>query len=114
VDVFSFSGGLTAKIIADYQQGRNLLLQYLSLVAPLPDRITPIVGIGDLIILGSIYYAFPKIGLHGAGAFLFPLGGLLIALGVGLLIGGIYALPFIGGATILYLVIKGRSWSWKA
>lgn len=108
-DFFSFSGGLTAKIIADYEQGHGLLLQYLSLAAPLPDRVIPIIGIGDLIILGSVYYALPQIGHHDWPTFLFPLGGLLIALGVGLLTGGIYALPFIGGATIVYLLWKAKA-----
>lgn len=109
VDFFSFSGGLTAKIIADYEQGHSLLLQYLSITAPLSDRIIPIIGIGDLIILGSVYCALPRIGHHDWLTFLFPLGGLLIALGVGLLMGGIYALPFIGGATIAYLLWRTKA-----
>lgn len=108
VDFFSFSGGLTARIIVDYEQGHSLLLQYLSLAVPLPDRIVPIIGIGDLIILGSVYYALPQIGHHDWLTFLLPLGGLLIALSVGILIGGIYAVPFIGGATIVYLLLKTR------
>jgi hypothetical protein len=103
VDFFSFSGGLTDKIITDYQQGQNLLLQYLSITIPLNGRLLPIIGIGDLVILGSIYYALRQLGHDSWLAFLFPLGGLLTALTLGLWLGGIYALPFIGGATIFYL-----------
>ena len=108
VDFFSFSGGLTAKIIADYETGQNLLLQYLSISVPLPGRITPLIGIGDLIILGSVYYALQGLGHNGWRAYLVPLGGLLIALGVGLRIGGVYAIPFIGAATIIFLVMNRK------
>ena len=104
VDFFSFSGGFTAKIITDYQQGHNLLLQYLSITIPLDGRLLPVIGIGDLVILGGIYYAMHQIGHGGWLAFLSPLGGLLAALSLGPLLGGIYALPFIGGATIIYLL----------
>ena len=103
VDFFSFTGGLTARIIADYKQGHNLWLQYLSITARLSGQIVPIIGIGDLIILGSVYFALSQLEYNGWLSFLFPLGGLLIALGVGLLKGGVYAIPFIACATILYI-----------
>ena len=106
VDFFSFSGGLTSEIIAKYAQGHHLLLQYLSITAPLSGRIIPIIGIGDLIILGSVYYVLPQIGHQSWLTFLAPLVGLLSALVVGLLKGGIYAIPFIGGATCVYLLWK--------
>ena len=106
VDFFSFSGGLTSEIIAKYAQGHHLLLQYLSITAPLSGRIIPIIGIGDLIILGSVYYVLPQIGHQSWLTFLAPLVGLLSALVVGLLNGGIYAIPFIGGATCVYLLWK--------
>jgi len=108
VDFFSFSGGLTAKIISEYAQGHNPLLQYLSITVPLSDQIIPIIGIGDLIILGSVYYALPQIGHHGWLTFFAPFVGFLSALVVGLLTGGIYALPFIGGATCVYLLWNVR------
>ncbi len=105
VDFLSFSRGLTAKIISGYGKGHDLLLQYLSIAAPFSNRIVPLVGIGDLVILGCIYFALHKLGRSGWLPFLFPLGGLLVALGVGLVIGGVFALPFIGGATIIYLLL---------
>ena len=108
VDFFSFSGGLSAKIIADYEQGHNLLLQYLCITVPLSDQIVPIIGIGDLIIMGSVYFALSRLEYHGWLAFLFPLGGLLTALAVGIWLGGIYALPFIGSTTIIYLLWKAK------
>ena len=109
VDFFSFSGGLSAKIIADYEQGHNLLLQYLCITVPLSDQITPIIGIGDLIIMGSVYFALSRLEYHGWLAFLIHLGGLLAALAVGIWLGGIYALPFIGSTTIIYLLWKAHT-----
>jgi hypothetical protein len=109
VDFYSFSGGLTAKIIADYAQGHRLLLQYLSITVPLSGQIVPIIGIGDLVFLGSVYYVLPQIGHHTWLTLLTPLVGLLGALIVGLLIGGIYAILFIGGATCVYLLCKVRT-----
>jgi hypothetical protein len=109
VDFFSFSGGLTAEIIADYAQGHRLLLQYLSITVPLSGQIVPLIGIGDLIILGSVYYVLPQLGYNGWLIFLAPLVGLLSALIVGLLIGGKYAIPFIGGATCVYLLCWVRT-----
>jgi hypothetical protein len=109
VDFLSFSGGLTAKIIADYEQGHNVLLQYLSISVPISDQLTPIMGIGDLVILGSVYYALLRLGHNDSLAFIFPLTGLLIALTIGLMAGGVYALPFIGGATIVYLLLVRKT-----
>jgi hypothetical protein len=106
---FTFSGGLTSKIINDYEHGNNLLLQYLSITIPLSSRMVPIVGIGDLIIIGSIYVSLNKLGYNDLFSFLSPLVGLLMALGIGLLVNGIFALPFICGATIIYLLLKTKT-----
>ncbi len=108
IDFFSFSGGLTAKIIVDYQQRQGLWLQYLSISAPIFGQMIPIIGVGDLIVMGSVYSALLQLGYGGWLPFLFPLIGLLVALCIGLWIGGIYALPFIGGTTILYLLLKSK------
>lgn len=109
VDFFSFSGGLTAKIIADYRSGQSLLQHYLSISVPLNGELTPLIGIGDLIILGSIYAALRGLGYADWTAFVAPLAGLLLALALGLALGGIYALPFISATTIVYLIWQRRA-----
>lgn len=106
---FTFSSVLTSKIINDYEQGYNLLLQYLSITIPLSSRMVPIVGIGDLIIIGSIYVSLNKLGYNDWFSFLSPLVGLLMALCIGLLVNGIFALPFICGAIIIYLLLKSKT-----
>jgi hypothetical protein len=49
VDILSFSGGLTRALVTAYHEGRSNVLQYLTLVVPMHDRVLPIVGIGDLL-----------------------------------------------------------------
>lgn len=108
-DIISFSGGVSAKIMTDYAQGKSPFLQYLAVSLPLGGIVAPLIGLGDIIILSSIFYAFAKIGYRGLASFLFPLAGLLIALTVGFLVGGIFALPFISATTILYLWLQSRN-----
>ncbi len=109
VDFVSSLGGLTAKIIGDYQHGQNLMLLYLSVSVPLVSRqVAPIVGIGDVITLASIYTSMRRIGYSDWIVFLTPTLGLVLAVVVGLLVGGIYALPFVSAATILLLLVKKK------
>jgi hypothetical protein len=104
VDIISFSSGLTRTIVDQYRAGDSDLLLYLSLVAPYRGRGVQIVGIADLIIGGTVatalfryqYRFFPVWAAIGAG--------LVGALGVGLWrSGGVPAVPFIAGATMLLL-----------
>jgi hypothetical protein len=106
VDFISFKGGLSAKIIEDYASGHNLLLQYLCIVIPYNGKIVPLLGVGDLFVLGIIFRSLIRIGYKSWFISLIPIAGLLIALFLGLMFQGIYALPFIGGMTILFLLIK--------
>ena len=106
VDVISFSGGLTAKIIADYREGSSVLLQFLSVSIPLNLRVMPVVGLGDLVIMGCIYVVLIRLAYPLWESFFAPLFGLLLALIVGLIIGGVYALPFVAGAVIGYVFLR--------
>lgn len=106
VDLISFKGGLSAKIIEDYASGHNLLLQYLSISIPFNSKLVPLVGLGDLFILGIIFQSLIKLGYKNWSVSIIPIAGLVIALFIGLLVHGIYALPFISGCTILFLILK--------
>jgi len=48
-------------------------------------------------------------GYEGMGSFLFPVAGLLVALTVGLLVGGIFGLPFVSAGALLYIAIASRT-----
>ncbi len=106
MDLYSFSGGLTARIIAEYRSGTSLLLQYLSLSIPGGARIIPVVGVGDLIILGGIYASLRRLRYPAWECFIAPWLGLIAALVVGLIVGGIYALPFVALAVISYVWLR--------
>jgi len=106
VDLVSFSGGITAKIISNYQSGGSLLLHYLSISIPVGSKIIPIVGIGDFIIVGAIFYSLKRLNYTNTECFLVPTIGLLIALVVGLIVGGIYAVPFIATAVIVFFIYR--------
>jgi hypothetical protein len=109
VDFVSFTGGLSARIIEEYSKGHNLILQNLCISIPFHGKIVPLLGIGDLFVLGIILRSLNKIGFESWFVPLIPIAGLLIALLIGLMFHGIYALPIIGGVTIIFLLIKNYS-----
>jgi hypothetical protein len=108
VDVVSFSGGPTAWIIEGYRTGANELLLHLALTFPIRGRMTPLIGVGDLVVMSALIEATRRFGYptpEVAGALA---TALLIALGIGLVAGGIYLLPFIAATLGPYLVLRRR------
>lgn len=101
VDVVSATRGVTEKLVEGYRDGTSELLNYLVISIPWQGEIIPVVGIGDFFILVAIVFALARLGYKGPLAILAPLAGLLIALSVGLATGGIFAIPFIAGTTIV-------------
>jgi hypothetical protein len=106
VDVLSFSGGLTSTIVESYRTGESQFLFYLSIAFPVGGSVRPIVGIGDLIILGGPFAGFINNGHHSWLPFAVPVGGLLAAVGVGVFVGGTPALPFVAAATVTYVLSR--------
>ncbi len=70
--------------------------------------VRPIVGIGDLIILTATFSGLRRVAHRGPLTFAFPLGGLLLALVVGLIAGKAPALPFLAAATLLFAALHRR------
>jgi len=101
VDILSVSGGLTRAIIDGYREGTSDLLLYLGLVVPIGGRLTPIVGISDLLIGGSAAVALIRLGLRPVAVIGAIAIGLLGALVYGIWRGGVAALPFIAIAVLL-------------
>ncbi len=108
MDLVSFYFGPTASLVAGFRQGNSLPLQYLSVSIPMGDGIQPIMGIGDTMALASSYGILIRLRYPAGWAFLAPLTGLLIAMAVGLAVGGIFALPFMAGALIAYILIDRK------
>ena len=105
VDVLSFSGGLTAKITESFQEGASDLMVRLALIIPLEGEDHVLIGVGDLVILGALYAALMELKEGQIKAFVVPTLGLMLALASGFMMGGIYGVPFIAGATVLFLTI---------
>ncbi|HXV73684.1 MAG TPA: hypothetical protein VD713_03040 [Sphingomonadales bacterium] len=107
VDYFSFKGGLTAKLIAAAKAGNVDLLKHLVIYLPQEGgRLTALIGVGDLVILGALYAGLME-NRHSPGAALFaPTAGLVFAILTGLVIGGVYGVPFISVAVLLYLYVR--------
>jgi hypothetical protein len=104
VDLFSFGGGLTRHIMESYREGESRLLLYLTVSVPYGGAVRPIAGVGDLLILASLFSALVRLGHSKLRAFLVPTAGLTAALLVGLVRGGVAALPFVAVVTILYVL----------
>ena len=107
-DFVSFTFGITHAILSGYASGSSRLLLYLSFSVPIRSQVVPLAGIGDLIIIGAIFLSLRKAGYTLTETFLVPVSGLMIALIVGLLANGIFALPFIAGSVIGYILVKRR------
>ena len=107
VDFFSFGGGLTSKLIAAAKSGNVDLLKHLVIYLPQPGgKLVALVGVGDLVILGALYASLME-NHHPPGAALFvPTAGLVFAILTGLVIGGVYGIPFIAAAILLYLFAR--------
>ena len=101
-DVCSYLGGVTAALSHAFQHGSNLL-PYLCLSFPVHGRLRPVVGIGDLVVITAVYLALRRLGHNGLLAFTGPFAGLALALAIGLLIGGVFAIPFIAATSSAYL-----------
>jgi len=103
VDIYSVLQGTTANLVDSYREGSSDLLRYLVISIPLGGDVKPVVGIGDFFIISAICFVLVRLGYQQSQIVLAPLSGLLLAIVVGLLVGGIFAIPFIGATTIAYL-----------
>ena len=108
LDLLSFYFGPTASLIAGFRQGNTLPLQYLSISVPMGEEIQPIMGIGDTMALATAYATLTRLRYPAGWSFLAPLAGLLMAMAVGLAVGGIFALPFMTGALIAYILMDQK------
>jgi hypothetical protein len=104
-DAISFTGGLTRMILEASHASKSSLLVYLSLSVPVPHLgLTAVVGVGDLFVLAVFMAALRRLE-YGRAAFIVPSSGLLIALGAGLALGGVPAVPMMSAAVIVLVGI---------
>lgn len=111
VDLLSFGGGLTRRIIQDYQAAGDGLLRFLAVTVPVAGRPTPLVGVVDLLILGALFAGLVRVHGQRRRAGLTLLSALALAVVTGIVIGGVAAIPFLGfaAAADAWLATRGRS-----
>jgi hypothetical protein len=107
-DIVSFTLGPTRRLLRDAARGTGSLLSYLTLSIPLGKQVVPVIGIGDLLILGVLFVALGQIGTAAQIRFAVPTAGLLIALGVGLIAGGAFGIPFMASAVVVYFYARRK------
>jgi len=104
-DIISVTGGITKSLSESYHEGASNLLLNLSVSCVLDGKVQQVIGIGDLVICASIMFALYRLGYRGLLVFLGPGSGLLVALSVGLMVGGIFGIPFMAATTFLLLIL---------
>jgi hypothetical protein len=106
VDIYSATQGVTSNLADAYREETSDLLRYLVISMPVGGSVEPIVGIGDFFIISAICFVLVRLGYNRSQLLLAPLSGLLLAIIVGQLVGGIFAIPFIAATTIVYLSMQ--------
>lgn len=85
------------------------LLRFLALSIPIDGRVTPLVGVGDLLVLGALFVGLLHIHGQAWRAAAVLVVGLFVAIAVGLYVGGVAGLPFLGAAAMLDAWVASRS-----
>jgi len=107
-DMVSFTLGPTRVLLDRFGGQSGSVVQYLTVGLFFRHRLIPMIGIGDLIFLGAYMVALRTLGHAGLVQVLVPLAGLLGALFVGLLVGGVFGIPFMAVAVVGYLTLDRR------
>ena len=105
-DIISFTVGPTRSILENAERTSGSFISYLALSIPRLEGIVPVVGVGDLLVLGVYFVALKQVGATALWRLPIPTAGLLVALGVGLMTGGAFGIPFMALAAIAYLLLS--------
>ena len=106
VDVLSFSSGPTRWLLS--ADSPTDVLRYLAVSFPLTGDQIAVVGIGDLVVLGTLFLGLTQQGHRRSVALTVVAAGLLIALWVGLARGGAFGIPFMAAGAIALIVLGWR------
>jgi hypothetical protein len=103
VDVISAHVGPSRWLVDRAQQAQGAtVLRFLAISFQLKQRLVPAIGVGDLMFFTAVVSVMRRLGWSETRALAVPLGGILSALGVGLVTGFTPALPFLAGSVWFY------------
>jgi presenilin-like A22 family membrane protease len=103
VDLISFWRGPTDALLRAFEAGGPSLLTYMAGILHLEESRFAVVGIGDLLILSAAYLGLRAHTGREVAPALWLLVGLLIAVGIGIPLGGMPGIPFVLLGALGYL-----------
>jgi len=106
IDIASFAAGPTRWLLGGGADSAWEGLGYLAISLSVSDRVVPVVGVGDLLVLAALFTGLRGLRLPAFSSAVALWAGLLAALAVGLAAGGAFGIPFMAVAAGLCL---GRS-----
>lgn len=95
VDLISFWRGPTDAILRAFETGGTSILTYMAGILNVGGSQFAVVGIGDLLLLTAAYLGMRAHTGHGVAPAVWLLVGLLVAVAVGIPLGGVPGIPFI-------------------
>lgn len=107
-DLISTTSGITRQLVDAAARGDGDLLLYLVVSAPAAGRWLPVIGIADLAVAATIIQVLRGLGSGRRAAVAVPGAGLLVALVLGLFLGGVPGVPWIALPTLAYLLLALR------
>lgn len=105
-DILSFTLGPTRSLLEGADRSPGSVVSYLTVSVPAAGATVPVVGLGDLLILTTFVVALRRVGAPPVAGATVPTTGLLIALAIGLALGGAFGIPFMAAAVVTYLHLR--------
>jgi hypothetical protein len=107
-DIVSFTVGPTRALLDRFGGSTGTLVPYLAVTIAWRGQQVPVAGIGDLILLGVFFLGLRQVGFRAWAGWAVPTLGLLVALAVGLVAGGVFGIPFMAAAVVAVLYARRR------
>lgn len=103
IDIVSFTTGPTRWLLGAEAAPAWGGIRYLAVSLPVSSRVVPLVGVGDLLVLAVLFTGLRGLGLPALSSASVLWAGLLVALAVGLTVGGAFGIPFMAVAAAIHL-----------
>jgi hypothetical protein len=108
-DIVSFFAGPTRHLLDGAETGAGSVVSYLAFSVPVGESVLPVLGAADLLFVGVYFLVLGALGATGRTAVALPTVGMLLALAVGLWMGGAPGIPFLAGVSAAYLLLRSRA-----
>ena len=106
VDLMSVAGGPTKALIDAAAAGTSDLILYLAILLPWEGKLIPALGVSDLFGLAVMFASLRRQDFGAASTFVWGFCGILAALFVGLVRGGVAGYPFLAAAVVAALLLR--------